>query len=178
MDMATTKVPLPGMRTFDRVRRLARSFSTRTPLRPQAADSRRTAGRRDELVHLSAPAGVAPSSGYTHVVTGPGRLAAIAGQMPFDEAGELVGADDPEAQARQVFVNMSRCLAAAGATFDDVIKLTYYVTDIAFVPRILAVRDEFVDRRRPPASTVVQVVALYRPDLLLEVDAFAMLPAG
>ena len=69
-----------------------------------------------------------------------------------------------------------RCLAAAGATFDDVIKLTYYITDIAHVPRILAVRDEFIDQSRPPASTVVQVVALYRPDLLLEVGAFTLIP--
>ncbi|MCC8476636.1 RidA family protein [Streptomyces sp. SID4931] len=128
------------------------------------------------LVHLSHPAGVAPSSGYTHVVTGPGQVAAIAGQMPFDADGELVGPDDPTAQARQVFTNMQRCLAAAGATFDDVIKLSYFVTDIASVPQILAARDEFIDSERPPASTVVQVVALYRPDLLLEVDALALLP--
>ncbi|MEU0658500.1 RidA family protein [Streptomyces lavendulocolor] len=117
---------------------------------------------------------MAPSSGYTHVVSGRGRLAAIAGQMAFDTEGELVGPGDPVAQARQVFTNMERCLAAAGATFDDVVKLTYYVTDIAFVPDVLAVRDEFVGTRRPPASTVVQVVALYRPDLLLEVDALAL----
>lgn len=128
------------------------------------------------LTHISAPPGVAPSDGYTHVVTGPGRLAAIAGQMPFDEKGDFVGAGDPAAQTRQIFQNMSGCLAAAGLTFDDVIKLTYYVTDIAHVPTVLAVRDEFIDTERPPASTVVQVVALYRPDLLLEVDAFALVP--
>ncbi|MFF4104212.1 RidA family protein [Streptomyces sp. NPDC001903] len=131
---------------------------------------------RPALVHLSHPAGVAPSSGYTHVVTGPGRVAAIAGQMPFDADGELVGPGDPAAQARQVFANMAGCLAAAGATFDHVVKLTYFVTDIAFVPQILAARDEFIDTERPPASTVVQIVALYRPDLLLEVDALALLP--
>lgn len=131
----------------------------------------------DGLSHLSEPPGVAPSSGYTHVVTGTGHLAAIAGQMPFDAEGELVGAGDPTAQARQVFRNMQGCLAGVGATFADVMKLTYYVTDISHVPQILAARDEFVDTGRPPASTVVQVVALYRPDLLLEVDAFALLSA-
>ncbi|REK84537.1 RidA family protein [Streptomyces inhibens] len=132
----------------------------------------------ERLTHLSEPPGVAPSSGYTHVVTGTGQLAAIAGQMPFDTSGELVGPGDPSAQARQVFQNMQRCLAAAGATFADVMKLTYYVTDIAHVPQILAARDEFIDTSRPPASTVVQVVALYHPDLLLEVDAFALLSAA
>ncbi|WP_327643796.1 RidA family protein [Micromonospora zamorensis] len=127
------------------------------------------------ITHLAAPAGVQPSSGYTHVVVARGRLAAIAGQMAFDADGELVGPGDPEAQARQVFTNMGRCLAAAGGSFDDVVKLTWFVTDVAFVPTVLAVRDEFIDTSRPPASTVVQVVALYRPDLLLEVDALALL---
>jgi enamine deaminase RidA (YjgF/YER057c/UK114 family)/biotin carboxylase len=161
----------------ERMRRLAEWFPAQSVVRPETGSKESTAGKQSELTRLSAPAGVAPSSGYTHVVTGPGRLAAVAGQMAFDAAGELVGANDPVAQARQVFTNMDRCLAAAGATFDDIIKLTYYVTDIAFVPEILAVRDEFIDTRRPPASTVVQVAALYRPDLLLEVDAFAMLAA-
>ena len=126
------------------------------------------------LTRISAPEGVAPSDGYTHVVAGPGQLAALAGQMPFDVDGALVGEGDPEAQARQVFTNMRGCLAAAGGSFRDVIKLTYYVTDAAHIPTILAVRDEFVATEHRPASTVVQVAALYRPDLLLEVDAFAL----
>ncbi|CAM5645419.1 RidA family protein [Streptomyces purpurascens] len=130
--------------------------------------------RRTTLTHISHPPGVHPSDGYTHVVTGPGRVAAVAGQMPFDENGELVGEGDPAAQTRQIFENMRGCLAAAGLTFDDIIKLTCYVTDIAHVPAFLAARDEFIDTTRPPASTVVQVVALYRPDLLLEVDALAL----
>ncbi|MBK3580229.1 RidA family protein [Streptomyces sp. MBT65] len=129
---------------------------------------------RTALTHISRPPGVHPSDGYTHVVTGPGRVAAVAGQLPFDEKGELVGEGDPAAQTRQIFANMRGCLAAAGLTFDDVLKLTYYVTDIAHVPAVLAARDEFIDTARPPASTVVQVVALYRPDLLLEVDALAL----
>lgn len=140
---------------------------------PTMADTMTSAG----LTHVCDPPGVAPSSGYTHVVTGTGRLAAIAGQMPFDAAGRFVGAGDPTAQARQVFRNMEGCLTAVGATFADLMKLTYYVTDIAHVPLILAVRDEFIDTGRPPASTVVQVVALYRPDLLMEIDALALLSA-
>jgi enamine deaminase RidA (YjgF/YER057c/UK114 family) len=127
-----------------------------------------------QLSHLPDPAGVFPSDGYTHVVSGPGRLAAISGQMAFDPDGRLVGEDDPEAQARQVFTNMGNCLAAAGGSFADVVKLTWFVTDAAFIPRVLAVRDEFIDVKRPPASTVVQVTALFRPDLLLEVDALAL----
>lgn len=91
-------------------------------------------------------------------------------------SGEVVGVGDPLAQARQVFENLRRCLTAAGGTFDDVVKLTYYVTDTAFLPAVREARDAFVDVRRPPASTAVQVAALFRPELLLEVEAFAVLP--
>ncbi|RBM17921.1 RidA family protein [Streptomyces sp. PT12] len=128
------------------------------------------------LTHIPAPDGVAPGAGYTHVVTGRGRLVAISGQIALDEAGELVGAGDAGAQARQVFLNLSRCLAAAGATFDDVVKLTYYVTDIADLPAVRAARDAYVDTARPPASSAVRVAGLVRPDLLLEVEAFALVP--
>ncbi|MFG3099427.1 RidA family protein [Streptomyces sp. NPDC048182] len=122
----------------------------------------------------TAPDGVAPGTGYTHVVTGAGRLVAVSGQVALDADGDLVGAGDPAAQARQVFENLRRCLAAAGAAFTDVVKLTYYVTDTAHLPAIRAARDARVDVTRPPASTAVQVAALFRPDLLLEVEAWAL----
>lgn len=123
---------------------------------------------------IAAPEGVAPGAGYTQVVTGSGRLVAVSGQVALDERGEVVGEGDPEAQARQVFENLRRCLAAAGATFGDVIKLTYYVTDVAYMPAIRAVRAEFLGNDHLPASTAVQVVALVRPELLLEVEALAV----
>ncbi|MFI0736390.1 RidA family protein [Streptomyces sp. NPDC021225] len=129
---------------------------------------------KKRLTHIPAPEGVAPGTGYTNVVMGSGRLVAVSGQVAFDAQGELVGAGDPAAQAQQVFENLRRCLAAAGATFDDVIKLTYYVTDVAYLPAIRTVRDTFVDMAHPPASSAVQVAALFRPELVLEVEAFAL----
>jgi enamine deaminase RidA (YjgF/YER057c/UK114 family) len=126
------------------------------------------------LTHIPAPEGVAPGRGYTHVVSGSGRLAAISGQVAFDESGQIVGQGDAEAQARQVFENLRRCLAAAGATFDDVIKLTYFVTDAAYMPSIRTVRDEFLGTGPLPASTAVQVAALVVPDLLLEIEALVL----
>jgi len=128
------------------------------------------------VVEHIAPPGVAPANGYTHVVVGSGRLISISGQVAFDESGQLVGRDDPEAQARQVFENLRRCLAAAGATFTDVVKLTYFVTDIASLNAVRRVRDTFVDTSRPPASSAVQVAGLILPDLLLEVEALALIP--
>jgi enamine deaminase RidA (YjgF/YER057c/UK114 family) len=127
------------------------------------------------LDHIN-PSDVAPASGYTHVVAGNGRLIAISGQIALDEAGELVGPGDPEAQAGQVFENLRRCLHAAGATFDDVVKLTYFVTDVAWLPAVRRVRDAFVDPARPPASSAVQVVSLIRPELLMEIEALAVIP--
>lgn len=123
-----------------------------------------------------APYGVAPASGYTHVVAESGRLVAISGQIAMDEAGQVVGLGDPRAQARQVFENLGRCLAAADATFDDVVKLTYYLTDMSHLPAVRTVRDEYVDPTRPPASSAIQVSALFQPEFLLEVDAFAVIP--
>ncbi|MDX3227176.1 RidA family protein [Streptomyces sp. ME19-01-6] len=130
---------------------------------------------KKRLTHIPAPEGVAPGNGYTNVVMGSGRMVAVSGQIALDARGELVGVGDPAAQARQVFENLRRCLAAAGATFDDVIKLTYYVTDVAHLPAVRSVRDEYVDMTRPPASTAVQVAALFRPELVLEVEAFALI---
>lgn len=126
-------------------------------------------------VHLAAPEGVAPGNGYSHVVMGTGTFIAVSGQIAVDEAGQLVGGGDPEAQARQVFENLRRCLAAAGAGFADVVKLTFYVTDVAHLPAVRAARDAYIDTARPPASSAVQVAALIRPELLVEVDAFAVL---
>src|SRR5215831_17799665 len=77
------------------------------------------------LQHYRTPDGLAPGPGYSHAVTGRGRWVATAGQVAIDDSGKVVGAGDIEAQTRQVFVNLSRALAAAGASFADVIKLNF-----------------------------------------------------
>ncbi|WP_035858041.1 RidA family protein [Kitasatospora cheerisanensis] len=126
------------------------------------------------LTHIAEPPGVAPAANYTHVVTGSGRLVQVSGQVALDERGEVVGAGDPLAQARQVFANLDRCLAAAGARFADVVKLTIFVTDIAHLPAVREARGGYVDPARLPASSAVQVVALFRPELLMEIEALAV----
>jgi len=127
-----------------------------------------------ELTRIPAPDGVAPAAAYTHVVLGTGRFVAISGQLALDEAGELVGEGDPAAQARQVFENLRRCLAAVGATFDDVVKLTFFVTDMAHMPAVRAARAEHIPDDRLPAASAVQVVSLVRPEFLMEIEAFAV----
>jgi enamine deaminase RidA (YjgF/YER057c/UK114 family) len=126
------------------------------------------------LEHVVVPEGVAAGRGYSHVVTGRGRLVVVSGQIAQDERGELVGPGDPAAQARQVFENLRRCLAAAGGGFGDVLKLTFFVLDVADLPAIRAARDAVIDTARPPASTAVQVAGLVAPGYLLEVEAWAV----
>lgn len=127
-----------------------------------------------KLQHVVMPEGVAAGRGYSQVVTGRGRLVVVSGQIAQDKWGELVGPGDPAAQARQVFENLRRCLAAAGAGFGDVVKLTFFVLDVADLPAVRDARDAVIDTTRPPASTAVQVAALFAPGYQLEVEAWAL----
>ena len=127
-----------------------------------------------ELTRIPAPDGVAPAAQYTQVVSATGRLVAISGQLALDEDGRIVGEGDPAAQARQVFENLRRCLAAAGATFDDVVKLTFFVTDMGHMPAIRAARAAHIPDDRLPAASAVQVAGLVRPEFLMEIEAFAV----
>src|SRR5688572_970517 len=115
-------------------------------------------------------------AGYTHVVeVTAGRPVYIAGQVALDRTGALVGADDIRAQTRQVFDNLRAALQAVGAGFEQVVKLTYYLVDATQLPVIREVRDQYVNTRQPPASTAVEVRRLVRDDLLIEVEAVAVI---
>ena len=99
----------------------------------------------------------------------------IAGQTAVDEKGNVVGKGDIEAQARQIFRNLQKCLKAAGAGFDEVVKLNIYSTDLdAHLPTITKIRREYFPGE-PVASTTVQVSRLVHPDWLLEIEAVAVL---
>jgi 2-iminobutanoate/2-iminopropanoate deaminase len=115
-----------------------------------------------------------PISHYTDAVRA-GELLFVSGCVPVDETGTLVGGDDVVAQARQVFRNVGEVLAAAGASFADVVKVTVFLTDIDDRARINPVRREvFGDTR--PASTLVEVSRLAVPGAKLEVEAVALIP--
>ncbi|MEU4193306.1 RidA family protein [Kribbella sp. NPDC026611] len=116
-----------------------------------------------------------PGNGYSHVATAPGQWVAIAGQVALDADGKFVGVGDAAAQAEQVFANLDACVKAAGATWANVAKLNFYVTDIGILPVLRTVRDRYVDTNNPPASTAVQVVSLFSPDALLEIEAYAII---
>jgi reactive intermediate/imine deaminase len=116
-----------------------------------------------------------PPAGYTHVVeVAARRLVYISGQVPLDRTGELVGAGEIEAQARQVFENLSAALAAGGASWSEVVKLNYFLLDVGHVQTVRAIRDEYVDTERPPASTLVEVSRLVLDGALIEIEAIAV----
>ena len=115
-----------------------------------------------------------PISHYTDAVRA-GDLLFISGFVPVDGEGQLVGGDDVVAQTRQVFANLGAVLAAVGATFADVVKVTVYLTDIADRARINPVRQEVFGETRP-ASTLVEVSALAVPGAKLEIEAVALIP--
>ena len=115
-----------------------------------------------------------PISHYTDAVR-VGDLLFVSGVVPVDGAGALVGGDDVVAQTRQVFANLGAVLAAAGAGFADVAKVTVFLTDIADRARINPVRQEIFGDARP-ASTLVEVSALAVPGAKLEIEAIARVP--
>jgi enamine deaminase RidA (YjgF/YER057c/UK114 family) len=137
-----------------------------------------TAGAQGAITRRN-PSTLASTNGrYTHVVEVPAghRLIYVAGQVALDKNGALVGAGDFKAQATQVFENLRLALAEAGATFEDVVKLNYYVVDAAQAPVLREVRSQFFKTAPPPASTLVEVRRLVRDDLLLEIEAVAAAP--
>jgi len=116
-----------------------------------------------------------PFSHYTDAVRA-GDLLFVSGCVALDANGELVGEGDVVAQARQVFSSIGLCLAAAGASFADVVKVTTFLTDIADRARVNPVRQEFFGDARP-ASTLVEVSALVLPEFLIEAEAVALVPS-
>jgi 2-iminobutanoate/2-iminopropanoate deaminase len=103
-----------------------------------------------------------------------GNQVYVAGQTAVDEKGNVVGKGDIEAQTRQVFRNLQKCLESAGAGFDQVVKLNIYSTDLdAHLGTITKVRKEYFPKE-PVASTTVQVPRLVHPDWLIEIEAIAV----
>lgn len=131
--------------------------------------------QRAPVIRRLNPATLSTPTGYTHVVeaTG-GRTLYISGQVALDSAGALVGAGDFRAQTEQVFQNLQRALAAGGATFADVVKVNYYVTDATQVTVVRDVRSRYLSATHTPASTFVQVSRLARPEWMIEIEAIAV----
>ena len=120
---------------------------------------------------------LAAPKGYSHVVSASGGTTVyVAGQVALDADGRVVGPGDLRIQTEHVYKNLVRALAAAGARIDDLVKITTYVVDFKPADRdvIREVRSRFVEGT-PPASTLVGVQALVMPELLIEIEADAVI---
>ena len=125
------------------------------------------------------PSSVSTPKGYSQAAVidlGTSKMVILSGQIALDKQGNLVGKDDLQQQTEQVFTNIKNIVEELGGTMDNVVKLNYFVTDATKVPVIRTVRDRFVNIKTLPASTLVQVNRLFREDLLLEVEATAVIP--
>jgi enamine deaminase RidA (YjgF/YER057c/UK114 family) len=128
-----------------------------------------------KMKSINLPGQSIPQTSAAMLVSG-GDLLFISGQVAFGENG-IVG-DDLASQLDQAFRNLEAVLHEAGATFDNVVRMTIYVVDYeqSMLEAIRDVRGRYVNMERPPASTLLGVASLFIPGLFVEVEAIANLP--
>jgi enamine deaminase RidA (YjgF/YER057c/UK114 family) len=135
-------------------------------------------GKQMGNARFSNPKTLAPPPGYSYVVeaTGPGRTIYFAGQLGVDIDNKFVGAaGDFRAQCEKAFENMTLALKAANASWSDVVKINNFLVDIENnMAAFREVRDRYLNRAAPPASTTIGVPALARPGGLFEIEAIAV----
>lgn len=107
-------------------------------------------------------------------IEGARSIITVSGQAPISPEGQLVGPGDFDTQVRQVFENLGAVLEAAEAGFDAVVKLTVYLTDMSRLRDYTRIKGEFFIGAHP-ASTALGVTALARPEMMVEVEALAVL---
>lgn len=134
------------------------------------------------MVHIEGvnPKDVGSLGGYSHVCVATTRgmkLLHISGQVAADAQGRVVGEGDLHAQTVQCFENLQRCLDAAGASFNDLLKTVIYVKHLSRPQRevIAEVRKKYLNPQHPPASTMIGVTSLVNEAFLIEIEAVAVL---
>ncbi len=117
-----------------------------------------------------------PRGSYSVVtISQPGRMVFIAGQTASDSEGNIVAVGDARAQTRYILGKIKRAVEAAGGTINDLVAMNIFTTDVRYHRDINETRREVLGSNFP-TSTMVQVVALARPELMLEVNAIAVIP--
>jgi len=126
------------------------------------------------MLKIIQPEGMYTTPSYVHAIRA-GNTLYLAGQVSRDGQGNVVGAGDAAAQARQVYANIGTVLKAAGADWSHIVKMTTYLVDRADSAAVSAVRFERLGSHRPPHTGLI-VAGLGSPDLRVEVDVVAVLP--
>ncbi len=115
-----------------------------------------------------------PKKAFSQVVKAQGSTIVVtSGQVAYDRDGQLVGKNDVKAQTRQALENLKAVLAEAGASLDDVVKVTIYLADIGDAPKMNEVRAEYFERTRPASTTVK--AEMVSKELLVEIEALAVI---
>jgi reactive intermediate/imine deaminase len=104
-----------------------------------------------------------------------GDVIVLSGQAAIAPSGEIVGIGDFDAQAQQVFENLRFVLEAAGSGLEHVVKVTIFLTDMANFPKIVGLREKWFTAPYP-ADTIVEVRSLALPELMIEIEAIAVVP--
>lgn len=114
---------------------------------------------------------------FSQVITVPSdhSLVVTSGQVAYDADANIVGVGDIEAQTRKAFENLENALEAAGATYDDVFKLRYSVTEREYYDVVKDVRAEYLSDPYPTGMLAV-INGLAEPELLIEIEALAAVP--
>ncbi|OUC16709.1 MAG: reactive intermediate/imine deaminase [Alkalinema sp. CACIAM 70d] len=127
---------------------------------------------RSVIQTQAAPAPVGP---YNQAIVASGQMVFVAGQIALDAAtGTLVGGDDVTAQTEKVMANLQAILAAAGATFGDVVRTTVFLKDMNDFAAVNAVYGQYFDEATAPARACVEVARLPK-DVLVEIDCIAVI---
>jgi enamine deaminase RidA (YjgF/YER057c/UK114 family) len=127
-----------------------------------------------ERTYLEPNGLAAPPEPYSHAIRC-GDTLFIAGQVAFDGQNRVVGVGDPRRQAEQVWRNIGLAVEDAGGSLADIVKITIFLKDVRHAPAEISVREQLFEPGRFPVCTLVQVANLGLPDLLMEVDAVAVL---
>jgi 2-iminobutanoate/2-iminopropanoate deaminase len=132
------------------------------------------------IVTFVNPPSVHAPKGYSQAAVvdlGTCKMVILSGQVALDTTGKLIGGlFGFSKQAKQVFTNIKNILESQGGKMDNLVKLNFYVVNLNQLATLREIRDNFVNTRNPPASTLVQVKGFFREDILLEVDSTAIIP--
>ncbi|MFJ8353817.1 RidA family protein [Bacillus paramycoides] len=122
------------------------------------------------------PENMPATFGYSHIVevNNAKRTIYISGQVAINTDGHIVGIGDLATQTRQVFENIKIALKTSELNFNDVVKLTFFLTDISQMALVRDIRDQYINTNNPPASSALEVNKLIHDELLIEIEAIAV----
>lgn len=145
------------------------------PAQAQPAEPRTADGGTTRYV---SPPGLLSSPAFNHAVLKAGRPVHIAGQLALAEDGSVVGEGDVTAQSERVWQQVRAVVEAAGGTMADLVKITTYITEADHVAPVLESRVRQFPTGQVPASALLIVKALARPEFLVEIEAVALVEDG